>query len=110
MAKRNKHLSKLKEARRKERLTNKQMHEAATIAINSCFAISMYAAKTVFKDRASNPKMEAFLIEMLKTWEAIGRRDISIQTLAESVETECGIRYDLDTGNFENLRGRASSN
>ena len=94
----------LKQQRHAERLDKKQIHKAATVAVQHSFAIAMYAAKTVFKERASNPKMEQFIIEMLSVWDKVGEGKVSIQTIANSVEAEAGIKYDIESGDIVNLR------
>lgn len=95
---------KRKKQRYAERMNKKQLHEAASLAVFHSFAVSMYAAKTVFKDRASNPKMEQFITKMLKVWEDLGDGSVSIKTIIDSIETESGIRYDINTGEMWNLR------
>lgn len=95
---------KRKKQRHTERMDKKQLHKAASLAVFHSFAIAMYAAKTVFKERASNPKMENFVKEMLKIWENVGDGKVSIQTIINSIETESGIRYDIESGNIFNLR------
>ena len=95
---------KLKKQRRFERLEEKQIHKAAKVAAQHGFAIAMYAAKDVFKERASNPKMEAFIEKMISIWDKIGEKKVSIETIVASIEVETGIRYDLDTGDIYNLR------
>ena len=72
---------KLKQQRRAERLEEKQLHKAAKIAAQHSFAIAMYSVKAVFKERASNPKMEEFIEKMLSIWEKIGEGKVNIHTL-----------------------------
>lgn len=100
----NKRDIKLKKQRRAERLEGKQLHKAATIAVQHSFAIAMYAVKDVFKERASNPKVEAFIIKMMSIWEKIGDGKVSIDTIVASLEMETGIQYDLQNGEIRNLR------
>lgn len=102
----NKRDIKLKKQRFAERLEEKQLHKAATIAAQHSFAIAMYSAKAVFGDRASNPKMEALIEKMLRIWEMIGDRKVSIDTIVASIEAESGIRYDLKTGEIRNLKSK----
>ena len=94
----------LKRQRRAGRLNEKQLHEAATIAVQHGFAIAMYAVKDVFKERASNPKIEAFLVKMMDIWDKIGDGEVRIQTIVDSLEMETGIQYDLKNGEIRNLR------
>ena len=100
----NKRDKKLKQQRRNERLDKKQIHKAATVAVQHSFAIAMYSAKTVFKERASNPKMEDFIEKMLSIWDMIGEGKVSIDTIVASVEAESGIRYDITNGEIRNLK------
>lgn len=102
----NKRDKKLKQQRRNERLDKKQIHKAATVAVQHSFAIAMYAVKAVFKERASNPKMEEFITKMLSVWDKIGDGEVSIDTIVASVETETGIYYDIATGKILNMKGR----
>jgi hypothetical protein len=104
----NKHIVKLKQQRRAERLDEKQIHKAATVAAQHSFAIAMYCVKAVFKERASNPKMEEFIVKMLSTWEKIGDGKVSINTIVASVEAESGILYDLENGEIRNLKGKGA--
>ena len=102
----NKQLTKQKKQRHLERLTEKQINQAATIAIRHGTVISLQAIKDVFGDRASNPKCEQFVCRLMKLWEDLGNKKVSVKTIAESVEMETGIRYDLDTGNIFNTKAK----
>lgn len=95
---------KLKQQRRAERLEEKLLHKAAKIAAQHSFAIAMYSVKAVFKERASNPKMEEFIEKMLSIWEKIGEGKVNIHTLVASIETESGILYDIESGEIRNLK------
>lgn len=106
MSKKNKHQQRLKQLRYSERMDDKMIHKSASYAISTGFAVAMYSAKTIFKDNASNPQMEKFIIEMLKVWEAISDKKVSVQTILDSVEMECKIKYDLNTGNIINLKSK----
>ena len=100
----NKRNIKLKQHRRAERLEEKQIHKAATVAAQHSFAIAMYSVKEIFGDRASNPKMEAFIVKMLRTWERIGDGELRIETVVDCLEMMTGIRYDLKTGDIINTK------
>lgn len=100
----NKRQQKLKEARRQGRLTDKMIHDAASIAVRHSFLIAAEAAINVFGDRASNPKMEKFFKELLYIWDCIGKGDVKINTIRDSVESSVGIRFDFDTGELYNMR------
>lgn len=99
---------KLKQQRRADRLEENQIHKAAKVAAQHSFTIAMYAVKDIFKDRASNPKMEAFIVKMMSLWDKVGDREVRIETLAASIEAETGIRYDLKTGEIRNMKGKRS--
>lgn len=102
----NKQLIKAKQLRHKERLTEKQIHEAAEVALKHSIVLSLQALKDVFGDRASNPKCEQFVLRILKLWEQIGGKEVTVQTISDSVEVETGIRYDLETGNMYNMKAK----
>jgi hypothetical protein len=68
----------------------------------------MDSVKAVFKERASNPKMEEFIVKMLSTWDKIGEGKVSINTIVASVEAESGILYDLENGEIRNLKGKGA--
>ena len=104
----NKRDKKLKQQRRAERLDEKQIHKAATVAAQHGFAIAMYSVKAVFKERASNPKMEEFIEKMLSIWEKIGEGKVNIHTLVASIEAESGILYDIESGEIRNLKRKES--
>ena len=96
--------AKQKLKRKNDRDTQKIMHEAAQLAVDSTYFLAVYAAKKVFKERASNPKLEQMMLEMQRTWQAICDKKVSEQTLCDSIETETGIRIDLKTHEFFNMR------
>lgn len=102
----NKRDKKIKQQRRANRLEEKQIYKAAKVAAQHSFTIAMYAVKDIFKDRASNPKMEAFIVRMFELWDKVADGDVKIETLAASIEAETGIRYDLKTGEIRNMKGR----
>ena len=96
--------AKQKLKRKNDRDTQKVMHEAAQLAVDSTYFLAIYAAKKVFKERASNPKLEQMICEMQRTWQAICNGKVSKETLCSSIETETGIRIDLKTHEVFNLR------
>lgn len=96
---------KLKAARRNERELKKYAKDATWTAVIYSFLICLYAVKTVFKERASNPKMEQLFLEMLKVWKLLDEKRVSIQTIANSIEMECNLRYDFETDSLYNLKG-----
>lgn len=102
----NKQLTKRKKQRHLERLTEKQINQAAEIAIRYSIVMCLQATKDIFKDRASNKKCEQLVCRILKFWEDLGEKKVSIKTIAESVELETGIKYDLETGNIYNTKVR----
>lgn len=96
--------AKQKLRRKQDRDTQKIMHEAAQLAVDSTYFLAVYAAKQVFKERASNPKLEAMIFEMRRVWKAICDGKVSEQTICDSIETETGIRIDLKTHEMFNMR------
>ena len=95
----------LKKQRRAERLEEKQIYKAAKVAAQHSFTIAMYAVMDVFGVRASNPKMEAFIVRMFELWDKVANGEVRIETLAECIEMEKKIRYDLKTGEIRNMKG-----
>ncbi len=96
--------AKQKLKRKHDRDVQKIMHEAAQLAVESTYFLSVYAVKKVFKERASNPKLEQMILEMQKIWQAICDGKVSEKTICDSIETETGIRIDLKTHEFFNMR------
>ena len=102
----NKRDKKLKQQRRAERLEEKQIYKAAKVAAQHSFTIAMYAVMDVFGVRASNPKMETFIVRMFELWDKVANGEVRIETLAECIEMEKKIRYDLKTGEIRNMKGK----
>ena len=100
----NKRDKKLKRQRRADRLEEKQIYKAAKVAAQHGFAISMYVIKEVFKERASNPKMEEVASKMMSLWGKLADKKVKIETIVECIEMETGISYDLKSGEIRNLR------
>lgn len=99
----NKQLTKQKRLRHQERLNEKQVNQAAEVAIRCGIVITLQAIKDIFKDQATNQKCEDVVCKILKYWEDIGGKKVKIQTIADSVEVETGIRYELETGVIRNM-------
>ena len=97
---------KQKQQRRAERLEEKQIYKAAKVAAQHSFTIAMYAVMDIFGVRASNPKMEAFIVRMFELWDKVANGEVRIETLAECIEMEKKIRYDLKTGEIRNMKGK----
>lgn len=102
----NKQLTKRKKQRHLERLSQKQIHQAADVAIRHGIVITLQAVKNIFGDRATNPKCEELVCRILKLWEDLGQRKVNIQTIVDSVEVETGIKYDLESGNIYNTKAK----
>ncbi len=100
----NRRVQKQKQQRRANRLEEKQIYKAAKVAAQHSFTIAMYAVMDVFGERASNPKMEAFIVRMFELWDKVAAGEVRIETLAECIEMLKGIRYDLKTGEIRNMR------
>ena len=96
--------AKQKLRRKQDRDTQKIVHEAAQLAVDSTYFLARYAAKQVFKERASNPKLEAMILEMRRIWKAICEGKVSEQMVCDSIEVETGIRVDLKTHEMLNMR------
>ena len=96
--------AKQKLRRKQDRDTQKIVHEAAQLAVDSTYFLAIYAAKQVFKERASNPKLEAMILEMRRIWKSICEGKVSEQMVCDSIEVETGIRVDLKTHEMLNMR------
>lgn len=94
-----------KQARRAQRMEHKEKIDSASFAFTTCTIIAMDAAKQVWKENASNPKMEQFLETILRTWTAIADNKVSIDTIMASMEATTKISFDPKTGTFTNLKG-----
>ncbi len=93
-----------KRQRFQERQERKLAEESIEEALITCLLISLDSAKQVWKQDATNPKLEKFLEKSLRTWQRIANNEITLQTVANSVETESKIRYDIETHTFTNLK------
>ena len=92
---------KAKKQRRDKRIKQKDMNIAATFAVNALMVIPAYVLRTKFK--FGNERTERFMTEFVRIWEAVCKGEVKIETLAESLEAETGIRVDAD-GNIYNMR------
>lgn len=92
---------KAKKQRHSERLNAKAMNSAATLAVNALMVIPAYVLRTKFK--FGNERAERFMTEFVRLWEAVCKGEVKVETLAESLEAETGIRVDAD-GNIYNVR------
>ena len=93
-----------KRQRFQERRERKLSSESIEEALITCLLISLDSAKQVLKQDATNPKLEKFLEKSLRTWQRIADNEITLQTVANSVETESKIRYDIKNKTFINLK------
>lgn len=89
-------------------LSENQVHHleavAAQMAAERVVVVSAWAAKKVFKENASNPKIEEYLLLLLKTLTRITDGEISVNALAGDIEAMCRIKYNQKTGEWINLR------
>ena len=88
-------------------LTNNQLYnlkqEAAQIACEEMFVISVQAMKDTFKDNISNEQMEYFLKRLQYLLNCIGQQKVSISTLINVIEAENNIKYDSNKKEWYNL-------
>lgn len=95
-------------------LSENQVHhleaEAAQMAAERVVVVSAWVAKKIFKDNASNPKMEEYLLLLLRTLTRITDGEVSINALAGDIEAMCKIKYNQKTGEWLNLRRKEDEN
>ena len=92
---------KAKKQRRDKRIKEKDMNIAAKLAVNALMVIPAYVLRTKFK--FGNERTERFMTEFVRIWEAVCKGEVKVETLAESLEAETGIRIDSD-GSIYNMR------
>lgn len=81
------------------------LQELATAdATDRLIVVSAWAAKRVFKEYASNPKMEEYLIAVLSTLQSVGEGKVSTNALAADIEALCKIKYDDKDGIWYNMK------
>lgn len=81
-----------------------QKEPSSEFIVKQCIAIAVYAARVIWKSDATNPKLEAFICEMLKVWELLGNNEVSLSTILDSIEMESKIRFDLHNDTITNLK------
>ncbi len=77
---------------------------AAMEAADRIVIASAEAAKKVFKENASNPKMEEFITTLLSLLELIGIGEITLTAVAADLEATCKLKYDFETLTWTNLK------
>lgn len=77
---------------------------AAADAAQRIVVVSAEAAKKVFKEYASNPKMEEFILKILSLLEYVGQGELTLTSIAADVEATCKIAYDFKTETWTNLK------
>lgn len=80
--------------------------QSVRIATDRLIVVAAWTAKKIFKDNASNPKMEEFLLEFLSTLEKVGDGTVSLNALSADIEAMCKIKWDENTGDWINLKGK----
>ena len=101
-----KHQLKLKQQRRAERQDRKERMDSAAFALHTCAVIAVNSAKRVWKQDATNPKLEQLLVDMFETWEAIADGNTSFEEICQHIEQECKLKYDAKEGSFVNLKAK----
>ena len=92
---------KAKKQRRDKRIKQKDMNIAATCAVNALMVIPAYVLRTTYG--FGNERTERFMTEFVRIWEAVCKGEVKVETLAESLDAEIGIRFDSD-GSIYNMR------
>lgn len=89
-------------------LTQNQMDHllqlATADATERLLVVSAWAAKKIFKENASNPKIEDYLILLMDTLTKIGENKVSTNAIAGDLEALCKIKWDEKQNCFINLK------
>ena len=107
MSRAQKRAFKQKLERHRQKLDMKEREKFADRVLEKLFPVVLQATKDVFKEQATNEKCEELTVRIMYLLEHMRSGDVSLKTLAESVDTETGIRYDFETGNIENMQKEA---
>lgn len=92
---------KAKQQRREERLKKRDTNLAAQLAVNALMVIPAYVLRT--KYGFGNERIERFMREFVRIWEAVCKGEVKVTTLADSLDAEIGIRF-YDDGSVYNMR------
>lgn len=89
-------------------LTQNQMDNllqlATADATERLLVVSAWAAKKVFKENASNPKIEEYIITLMDTLTKIGEDKVSVNAIAGDLEAMSKIKWDEKQNCFINLK------
>ncbi len=97
----NRHQRRLKQNRRQERIDRADKFEAANLAVNLMLVIPCYVLREQFG--FGNKRMEKYITEFHRLYQAVVKDKVKISTLADSVEHDTGIRI-ADDGEIWNVR------
>ena len=99
----NKHQQKLKELRQKNRIDHKLTYKGAEVALGVLMIIPLYILHDMFG--FGNKRCEKFIKEFHRLYNCVKDDKVSLKTLAESLDAETGLVYDINT--FEVFNRRA---
>lgn len=98
----NKYQQKLKEMRRQNRLDHKLTYKGAETALGVLMILPLYVLHTKFG--FGNKRLTEFVKEFHRLYRLVKDDKVSINTLANSLDAETGLVYDLDTFEVYNRR------
>lgn len=75
-------------------------------ACDTLLIVSAVAAKKVFKENATNPKMEQFIEAMMDLLEKVGADKVSLNALSADLEALCKIKYDIASQCWINMKAK----
>lgn len=78
--------------------------QACLDAADLLMVVSVSAAKRIFKDNASNPKLQQYIIELAKLLEDVGDGKISLDMLVADLEALSSIKYDFENREWTNVK------
>ena len=81
-------------------------NQACLDAAETLMVASVYAAKRVFKTAATNPKLEQYIVELVKVIEDIGDDKVSMNALVADLEALSSIKYDFKNREWTNMKRR----
>ena len=79
-------------------------NQACLDAADLLMVVSVAAVKRVFKNTASNPKLEQYIIELASLLEDVGDDKVSLDVLVADLEAMSSIRYDFKNREWTNMK------
>ena len=91
----NRHQKRLKQSRRQERIDRVSKFETASLALNLMVVLPCYVLREQFG--FGNKRMEKYLTEFHKIYQAVADGKVKLSTLADSIEHDTGISFIEDS-------------